>query len=154
MPLTPSHMHKSDAHKKHRESIKKMKFFRGLSSNFSLQHHSFLRELFNALLTVVVAEINGSEKSMFYGTRSKKTIKIYQAHQKGHKNNSSLLSLFLPFSGKRENFGWNFSEIDHFSKRLTAVGVCGGWSIGCKKLQRHQQHCCWFLDGKLRYKKN
>lgn len=37
---------------------------------------------------------------MFYGTR--KTIKIYQAHQKGHKINSSLLSFILE-SDEKEN---------------------------------------------------
>ena len=51
---------------------------------------------------------------MFYGTR--KTIKIYQAHQKGHKNNSSLLSFILE-SGEKENRGKKI-EMDHYSKAV------------------------------------
>ena len=47
---------------------------------------------------------------MFYGTR--KTIKIYQAHQKGHKNNSSLLSFILESEEKKK------IEMDHYSKAV------------------------------------
>lgn len=50
---------------------------------------------------------------MFYGTR--KTIKIYQAHQKGHKNNSSLLSFILE-SGEKEKR--KKIEMDHYSKAV------------------------------------
>jgi hypothetical protein len=57
---------------------------------------------------------------MFYGTR--KTIKIYQAHQKGHKNNSSLL-FFILKSGEKERK----IEMDHYSK---AVGE-EAHNVGC-----------------------